>query len=136
MDLVKLVSSMFVLGVTMQVALTACSGSDGSAAPVSSGPAAVAPTQSAAPAAQPANQSASDLLAQGKLVFEKTAGGVGCAYCHGMDGKGLIGPNIRGKTVENIRFQLANNPQMTFITLRDDEVQAAEAYLKYLLTQP
>jgi mono/diheme cytochrome c family protein len=91
----------------MLAVLSACAGSSTSTAP---GPAVTAPTAtSGAPAANPqtptnaVNSGATDQLAQGKLIFEKTAGGVGCASCHALDGKGngpagLNAPNIRGKT--------------------------------------
>ena len=42
----------------------------------------------------------------------------------------------RGKTADDIRFQLANNPQMQSIKLGDDEVEAVAAYSQSLAKQP
>ena len=79
-----------------------------------------------------------DLLALGKEVFEKKAGGVGCQSCHGIDGKGKIGPNIRGKTAENIRQALSTVDLMMEVVKNLDaqDIEAVAAYLKYLATQP
>lgn len=72
------------------------------------------------------------LVTVGENVFQHTAGGVGCQLCHGQDAKGLIGPNIVGKTADDIRFQFENNDQMKFITLTDQEIAAVAVYLQYL----
>jgi mono/diheme cytochrome c family protein len=77
--------------------------------------------------------------ANGKVIFEKTAGGVGCAACHGLDGRGkrdLASPNIRGKAVSDILRALETRAQMRFINLSDDELEAVAAYLKALNGQP
>lgn len=77
--------------------------------------------------------------ANGKAIFEKTAGGVGCAACHGLDARGkrdLASPNIRGKTVSDILRALETRAQMRFINLSDDELEAVAAYLKVLNGQP
>ena len=139
------------LGAAMLVVLTACGGSAGGTTPAPSRPAATAtaqPATSAAPAAnpqpaaQPANQAASDLTAKGKLIFEKTAGGVGCAYCHGFDGRGQgpsgeAAPDNRGASEEKVRNALKGGvPLMSFIKLTDDEIKAVVAYLQYLNQQP
>jgi mono/diheme cytochrome c family protein len=76
------------------------------------------------------------------LVFEKTAGGVGCALCHGLDGKGegiagLGAPDIRGKKEAQVRGALIGGvPLMSFIKLSDEEITAVVAYLQYLNEQP
>lgn len=80
-----------------------------------------------------------DILAKGKLIFEKTAGGVGCASCHGLNAKGTttIGaPNIRGKTEAEVRQALVGVAMMRIVKLTDDEIAAVVAYLQYLNTQP
>lgn len=74
-------------------------------------------------------------------MFEKTAGGVGCAYCHGMDGKGagpsgLNAPLIRGKTEVHVRGALASIQMMSIVKLNDEEITAVAAYLQYLDTLP
>ena len=84
-------------------------------------------------------ESQADLIAEGKVIFEDTAGGVGCAICHGLDGKGDPGfaaPPNRGATMDQVLDALATRPQMSFIEMSDDEVKAVVAYLKYLETQP
>jgi len=68
----------------------------------------------------------------GKLIFEETAGGVGCASCHGASGQGNIGPSIHGKDAVAIMKQLQVNEQMAFIHLTQDEIDQVAAYLRYL----
>ncbi|MBI3014593.1 MAG: cytochrome c [Candidatus Tectomicrobia bacterium] len=80
-----------------------------------------------------------DLVAKGKIVFERSAGGIGCAYCHGPDGRGkaaFAAPNIRGKTISDVLRALETRPQMSSIRLNDEEIDALEAYLKSLNGQP
>ncbi|MCZ7574258.1 MAG: cytochrome c [Ardenticatenaceae bacterium] len=105
-----------------------------------------APTATSAPTATAGSDAPADpapddeLLAKGKLIFEKTAGGVGCASCHGMDGKGntkIGAPDNRGATEEQVRTALSGGVEMmSFIKLTDDEITAVVAYLKYLSEQP
>lgn len=150
-DLMRLAGGILLGAATLLVVLPACGGSTGGTTPASSGPAASAPgapITSAAPAAnpqpttQPGNQAASDLLAKGKLIFDKTAGGTGCASCHGLDGKGqgtagVGAPDNRGASEEKVRNALAGGvPLMSFIKLTDEEITAVVAYLKYLNEQP
>jgi len=95
--------------------------------------AAAAPTP--APTPTPKADTAA-LKAKGEEIFQKTAGGVGCQYCHGKDAKGgNLGPDIRGKTGEEIIGALGRDP-MTFIYLTDEEIEAVAIYLKYLQSQP
>ena len=73
-----------------------------------------------------------DLIADGKLLFDKTAGGLGCAYCHQADAKGDLeigSPDIRGVTESQIIDALITRVQMTFLDLSDYEVSAVAAYL-------
>ncbi len=80
-----------------------------------------------------------EIIDRGKALFESEAGGVGCALCHGMDGKGkpeLATPSNRGATADAIWEALENRPQMSFLVLTDEEVTAISAYLKILDTQP
>lgn len=89
----------------------------------------------------PAATSAADAqFALGEEVFQKTAGGVGCAYCHGGDGMGdgpaMVGaPPNRGATEAMVRDALSNNPDMTFIKLSSAEIKAVVVYLAYLAEQ-
>ncbi|GEM_PF-2329742 len=168
-DLVKQAGSILLVGVAMLVVLTACGGTNSGAPPAPTVatatttvkqpaipvvtttvvPAPIPTASVALPASpQPAGRGNSDLLPMGKLIFEKTAGGVGCAYCHGLDGKGkgpagVDAPPNRGKTEEQLRYALAggvtdsgNPPLMTFIKLTDEEIAAVVAYLQYLAEQP
>lgn len=94
---------------------------------------ALAPKDQAAPAAGNA------VLARGKEIFEKTAGGVGCAACHGMDGRGssCIGaPANRGADEAQVRKALATADMMSIVKLTDEEIKAVVAYLAVLGKQP
>ena len=90
------------------------------------------------PSSSDKEPSSEEQLAQGKLIFEKTAGGVGCALCHGLDALGdpVQGapPNIGAKW-ETIEQALFDRPQMSFISLTRDEVKAVAAYLQWLEAQ-
>jgi len=134
--------------VAVLLSLSACGGATGDTGQVPAAPqatVAVQPTSApAAPAATAPSSPASaggDQLAAGKLIFEKTAGGVGCAYCHGLDGKGngpagVGAPANRGKTEEQVRNALASVELMGIVKLSDGDVKAVAAYLQYLNQQP
>jgi mono/diheme cytochrome c family protein len=97
-------------------------------------PAAPAPAAAAAGPAAGANPGA-----VGRTIFEKTAGGVGCAACHGMDGKGgaqFNAPDIRGADEMRVRAALAGVAVMSRITLNDLEIAAVVAHLQELNKQP
>ncbi|MBI4640698.1 MAG: cytochrome c [Candidatus Tectomicrobia bacterium] len=83
-----------------------------------------------------ATSNSDNLIPKGEEVFQKTAGNVGCQYCHGADAKGKVGPNIRGKSAKAITQALGTVLQMGFITLTEDQIEAVAAYLKYLESQP
>ncbi|MDP2931037.1 MAG: hypothetical protein Q8O05_00890 [Chloroflexota bacterium] len=46
-----------------------------------------------------------------------------------------MGPNIRGKTAEDIKQALGGDA-MSFISLTGEEIEAVTTYLKYLESQP
>jgi len=74
---------------------------------------------------------------RGKVIFEQTAGGVGCASCHGMDGAGnanLSTPDIRGADEARVRSALAGVSFMSGIRLTDAELAAVLAHLQTLNT--
>jgi mono/diheme cytochrome c family protein len=77
-------------------------------------------------------------LALGKRIYDETAGGVGCAYCHGLDGRGqgtagVDAPDIVGVQEAALRSSLAGAvPLMNFITLTEAEFDAVLAYLAFL----
>ena len=72
---------------------------------------------------------AGDLVAQGEAIFFKP--GL-CSTCHGDDATGLVGPNIIGKTADQILLQIETNDAMSVISLSDEELEALEAYLASL----
>ena len=77
--------------------------------------------------------------ALGREIFEKTAGGVGCASCHGMNGRGgaqLNAPDIRGADEARVRSALAGVVVMSPITLNDADIAAVVAHLQELNKQP
>lgn len=106
------------------------------------------PTATPEPASEPvpaaaAGSADSDILAQGKLIFEETAGGVGCAFCHGMEGRGdgpadVGAPANRGATKDRLKWALGGGETdaMTFIKLTSTEIDAVVAYLQFLGEQP
>jgi cytochrome c553 len=93
-----------------------------------------------ADAAQAATAAAAPAAAgDGRLLFEKTAGGTGCAMCHGMDGKGgamFNAPDIRTADEGRIRSALAGVAQMSRLRLTDTEVSAVVRHLQALNKQP
>lgn len=95
-----------------------------------------APVASASIPAEDALSLSNPTVAQGEEIYQISAGGVGCQICHGKDGKGFLGPDIVGKTVEDIRYQFANSTAEQSITLTDAEFDAVATYLQYLATQP
>lgn len=139
-------------GVLSGLLLAACGGgSDGAADPTTTGSAPQATTTTAAPTTTQAPTTTlaptttqaptttvatttpgADLVAQGELIFQETAGGIGCQACHGKDARGGVGPNIIGKSAEVIQGNLDTNPNMTFIILTPQEVEAVAAYLATL----
>lgn len=78
------------------------------------------------------------LLEQGKLIYDETAGGVGCAYCHGLQGRGdgtagVGAPDIAGAHESAIRSSLAGAvPMMGFIQLAPNDLTAVIAYVAQL----
>jgi len=70
--------------------------------------------------------------AAGKVIFEVTAGDVGCAMCHAMDGTGDVGPGIQGASADVIKIQFEVNEDMGFIELTDEELAQVVAYLAVL----
>ena len=79
-----------------------------------------------------------DDLTAGERIFRETAGGVGCSYCHGLEGRGdglpgIEAPNIVGAQMSAIRASLAGGvPAMSFIELNERELAAVAAYMRQL----
>jgi mono/diheme cytochrome c family protein len=99
-----------------------------------------AAVQPSAPPARPAAEApGSNLLALGRTIFEKTAGDVGCAACHGTDARGGVqfkAPDIRGADEMRIRAALTGVKEMSRIALNDAEIAAVVAHLQELNKQP
>lgn len=96
-------------------------------------PSVARPSGRAAPGA--AVGSDQDLVARGKVIFEQAAGGVGCAFCHGLDGRGkaeFASPDIRGKGAADVLDAMATRTLMNSVKLSDEEVRAVVAYLAVL----
>ena len=76
---------------------------------------------------------------RGALVFEQTAGGVGCASCHGTNGAGdasLSTPDIRSADEARVRSALAGVTAMSGIRLTEAELEAVLAHLQTLNAAP
>jgi len=91
-----------------------------------------------APAGAPPATVGDTLQARGRDVFERTAGGVGCASCHGIDGRGravLSTPDIRGVGEDRVRAAVAAVALMRNIRLTEDEIAAVAEHLRVLNQQ-
>ncbi|MDA1279062.1 MAG: hypothetical protein O3B95_03345 [Chloroflexi bacterium] len=86
-----------------------------------------------------------ELLAQGKVIFDETAGGVGCAFCHGLDGKGdgpanVGAPANRGLDLAKFEAALTDGESgaMEFLQgkLTKSQTEAVIEYIGWLGTQP
>ena len=79
------------------------------------------------------------VIERGEEVFQRAAGEVGCASCHGIDARGTDGssaPNILGRPAIAIERALARVAQMSFISLTDEDLDAVVAYLQFFKAQP
>jgi cytochrome c553 len=72
------------------------------------------------------------LLTLGEEIFQRTAGGIGCATCHGPQATGSAGPDIRGQDRATIQGALRAVPDMGFIALSEEQLDAVAAYLATL----
>jgi mono/diheme cytochrome c family protein len=98
-----------------------------------------AAVQPPSPAAAAAPAAGADPQVLGRTIFEKTAGGVGCAACHGIDARGGVqfkAPDIRGADEMRVRAALAGVSVMSRIMLNDAEIAAVVAHLQALNRQP
>jgi mono/diheme cytochrome c family protein len=79
----------------------------------------------------------SDVLAIGKKIYDETAGDVGCAHCHGLDGAGQgtggdNTPDIRGMGRSQVRGAIRDVLDMNDIDLTSDELLAVVEYMRVL----
>ena len=69
----------------------------------------------------------------GKVLFEETAGDLGCAACHGMDARGDgTAPDIRKADVVQIVEALRHTGDMRDMGLSDRDIAAVADYLAYV----
>ena len=70
-------------------------------------------------------------IAAGRLLHEETAGGVGCASCHGMTARGEgLAPDIRGADVARITDSLKNTGDMAELAMTPHEIEQLAAYFQ------
>ena len=70
-----------------------------------------------------------EAIARGQRLHEETAGGVGCASCHGMTARGEgLAPDIRGVTSAEILDGIRNTEDMRDIALTMDDINNLAAY--------
>lgn len=82
----------------------------------------------AAPDAVPA-----EVLTLGKEVWDVTAGGEGCAACHGFDGLGGTAPNVLSASKSAIIGAIrGGTPDMEHIVLTSEELDAVYEYMRSL----
>jgi cytochrome c553 len=75
--------------------------------------------------------------AAGRVLFEETAGDIGCQSCHGPDATGTeLAPDIRGQNEAAIIQNLRINQNMTFLALSTEDIEQLAAYLAYLRDNP
>jgi mono/diheme cytochrome c family protein len=71
-----------------------------------------------------------EVLALGKEVWDLTAGGEGCAACHGIDGLGGDAPNVLGASKSAIIGAIrGGTPDMEHIVLTSEELDAVYEYM-------
>ena len=74
-----------------------------------------------------------EVLALGKEVWDVTAGGEGCAACHGFDGLGATAPNVLSASKSGIIGAIrGGTPDMEHIVLTREELDAVYDYMKTL----
>ena len=73
------------------------------------------------------------LATAGKVLFEETAGELGCASCHGMDARGEgTAPDIRRADAALIVESLRDTADMRNMGLTERNVREIAAYLAYV----
>jgi cytochrome c553 len=79
-----------------------------------------------------------EVVMAGRLLFEETAGGIGCAACHAHFalGDSFIAPNVRGVSKNRIEGALEAVEEMEFLIdeLSSEDIDAIAEYLRFLAT--
>lgn len=80
-----------------------------------------------------ADELSDKLVENGREVF-LTAGGVGCASCHGRYGEGNVGPFNRGVSEVTVRGALQSADAMGFLrdSMTEEKITQVAAYLGWL----
>jgi hypothetical protein len=73
-----------------------------------------------------------EAVERGRVVYEVSAGGVGCMMCHAPFATGDLGPDIRGMSARDVNDALGLIPDMAFISLSDKDLDDVGAYLGWL----
>jgi len=85
-----------------------------------------APSFAQAPVVMTGYEDGSD---EGMVIFRVGANRVGCQSCHGLDGAGKLGPDIRGKDAVAIAQAMGTVPEMNLVQLTELEIAQVSAYL-------
>jgi mono/diheme cytochrome c family protein len=98
-----------------------------------------AQSQDAANQTQDTQALVEEMVEHGEQLFFEGKIGVGCAACHGDDARGLIGQDIRGKSIAEI-IAAANSVEdmqnADIDKFTEDEFVAIHHYLAKLATMP
>jgi hypothetical protein len=73
-----------------------------------------------------------EAVERGRVVYDVSAGGIGCTTCHAPFALGNIGPDIRGMSARDIADSLDSIPDMAFISLSDADLDDLATYLGWL----
>jgi len=73
-----------------------------------------------------------EAVERGRVVYEVSAGGVGCMMCHAPFATGDLGPDVRGMSARDVNDALGLIPDMAFISLSDKDLDDVGAYLEWL----
>ena len=77
----------------------------------------------------PAVAPASELVAQGKALYESSADHIGCIECHGHDQTVMVGPDLTGMDVVTVHARVDQIEAMEGVVLTLPQMVAVSAYL-------
>ncbi|MDP2063457.1 MAG: hypothetical protein Q8J98_10210 [Phaeovulum sp.] len=70
-----------------------------------------------------------DLAAKGKAIYETGVEGAACVDCHGLDPVLVVGGLVPGQDFNTVHSALAEQLAMQPLTLTEEQIAAASAYL-------